>query len=159
MLPITEKAKIVSVIERRGYAFVSTNNNALMKGIDYLKQENRIQSLKDLGYDFKNSDEIFTFTGNPFQLRLMHDKSGYIDLIPDYDKIQPIYPLDTRNKSVEWILIENTSDKLICVCDNPKYGFNCTCEWEKNHPGDIFWSCEFCGLYQASKPKCNRCER
>ena len=45
-----------------------------------------------------------------------------------------------------------------CKCGNPKYGFNCVCDWIEKHPGDNGYSCEFCGLYSASKPKCNRCE-
>lgn len=46
----------------------------------------------------------------------------------------------------------------MCKCDNVKFGFNCMCDWEKSHPGDISFSCEYCGLYIASEPKCNCCE-
>ena len=28
----------------------------------------------------------------------------------------------------------------------------------KNHPGNREFSCEFCGLYRASEPRCNICE-
>ena len=46
-----------------------------------------------------------------------------------------------------------------CKCGNPKYGFNCVCAWVEENPGDNEYSCEFCGLYNASKPKCNKCEQ
>ena len=31
-------------------------------------------------------------------------------------------------------------------------------QWEKDHPGDIEFCCEFCGIYVAGKPRCNRCQ-
>ena len=43
-------------------------------------------------------------------------------------------------------------------CDNMKFGFNCVCNHVKANPGNIDYSCEYCGLYTASKPKCNKCE-
>lgn len=45
-----------------------------------------------------------------------------------------------------------------CTCSNPEYGFDCACEHVKKYPGDTEYSCEFCGLYVASRPKCNKCE-
>jgi hypothetical protein len=30
--------------------------------------------------------------------------------------------------------------------------------WMNQHPGSTEWSCEFCGIYTASKPRCNQCE-
>lgn len=45
-----------------------------------------------------------------------------------------------------------------CTCGNPKMGFDCSCEHEKKYPGDINYACEFCGIYTASEPKCNKCE-
>lgn len=45
-----------------------------------------------------------------------------------------------------------------CICGNPEFGFDCTCEHTINNPGDIDFSCGFCGLYTASKPRCNKCE-
>lgn len=44
------------------------------------------------------------------------------------------------------------------TCTNLKFGFNCVCEHEKQFLGDIEYSCEYCGLYTASKPHCNKCE-
>lgn len=49
-------------------------------------------------------------------------------------------------------------NKTVCICGNPSYGFNCVCEHVKKHPGNIDFSCEFCGLYTASIPVCNKCE-
>jgi len=46
----------------------------------------------------------------------------------------------------------------ICTCGNPEMGFNCTCEWAREHKGNILFSCEFCGIYEASEPRCNKCE-
>lgn len=46
-----------------------------------------------------------------------------------------------------------------CKCSNPEWGFNCVCDWVKKNPGDNNYSCEFCGLYSASKPQCNQCEQ
>ena len=45
-----------------------------------------------------------------------------------------------------------------CACENPKYEFNCVCTHVKDNPGDIEFTCEFCGIYNASKPICSRCE-
>ncbi len=36
--------------------------------------------------------------------------------------------------------------------------FNNMAEWEKKYPGFITYSCEFCGIYTASRPRCNKCE-
>ncbi len=49
-------------------------------------------------------------------------------------------------------------DIVKCTCGNPSMGFGCTCEWSKKNPGLIVFYCEFCGIYEASKPKCNKCE-
>ena len=45
-----------------------------------------------------------------------------------------------------------------CDCGNPEFGFNCVCEHVIKNPGDIEYTCDFCGLYNASKPVCNKCE-
>ena len=37
--------------------------------------------------------------------------------------------------------------------------FTCTCDWVKKYPGNIEFTCEFCGLYIAAKPRCNKCEQ
>ena len=44
------------------------------------------------------------------------------------------------------------------TCDNLQFGFNCMCEWEKQNPGKNEYCCEFCGIYTASKARCNKCE-
>lgn len=48
--------------------------------------------------------------------------------------------------------------KRECTCGNPQMGFDCTCLWVKCNPGDISYNCEYCGLYTAGKPRCNRCK-
>jgi len=45
-----------------------------------------------------------------------------------------------------------------CTCGNVKMGFNCVCKWVREHLGDNEYTCEFCGLYKASVPKCSECE-
>ena len=45
-----------------------------------------------------------------------------------------------------------------CTCGNPEFGFNCVCDWMKKHPGNKEYSCEWCGIYTASEPRCNKCE-
>lgn len=44
-----------------------------------------------------------------------------------------------------------------CKCDNPEFGFNCSCEWVKWNPGNKNYSCEWCGMYTASRRKCSAC--
>ena len=45
--------------------------------------------------------------------------------------------------------------------DNVNYrlGFDDTTEHEKLFAGKNQYICEFCGCYNASKPRCNKCER
>lgn len=52
----------------------------------------------------------------------------------------------------------NNEVQEVCDCGNPEYGFDCVCDHVRNNPGNIDYSCEFHGLYLASKPICNRCE-
>jgi hypothetical protein len=47
---------------------------------------------------------------------------------------------------------------MTCNCGNPEFGFDCVCDWVKDHPGNIEYCCEFCGMYTAGKPRCNKCE-
>lgn len=42
---------------------------------------------------------------------------------------------------------------------NVKFGFDDTTQFEKKFPGTIEFSCEYCGIYTASKPRCNKCEK
>jgi len=61
-----------------------------------------------------------------------------------------------RLKSVDLNLIDSKIQE--CTCGNPEMGFNCMCNFVKNNPGIINYCCEYCGLYTASRPRCNRCE-
>lgn len=45
-----------------------------------------------------------------------------------------------------------------CTCGNTELGFNCVCDFVNANPGDREYSCEFCGLYKASRPQCNYCD-
>lgn len=45
-----------------------------------------------------------------------------------------------------------------CTCGNPEYGFDCVCDFVEKHLGDKLFSCEWCGIYEASEPRCNECE-
>lgn len=53
----------------------------------------------------------------------------------------------------------DTSIMIVCDCGNPKYKFPCSCEWSEQNPGTNSYSCEFCGLYEAGKPQCNKCQQ
>ena len=45
-----------------------------------------------------------------------------------------------------------------CTCGNPEMGFNCTCEHTKANPGTNAYMCEYCGIYDASRPICSKCD-
>lgn len=45
-----------------------------------------------------------------------------------------------------------------CICGNPEMGFDCVCQHVEENPGNLSFSCEFCGLYNASSPRCTKCE-
>lgn len=40
----------------------------------------------------------------------------------------------------------------------PEDYFDDTTEWCKQHPGNIVFTCVFCGIYTAGKARCNECE-
>ena len=46
-----------------------------------------------------------------------------------------------------------------CTCGNPQLGFDCVCDFVKQNPGNNEYECEHCGIYHASKPRCNKCEQ
>jgi hypothetical protein len=54
-------------------------------------------------------------------------------------------------------LMDNDDFTGVCTCWNPQRGFDCVCKWVREHPGDKEYSCEFCGVYTASAPRCNKC--
>lgn len=45
-----------------------------------------------------------------------------------------------------------------CTCGNPEMGFDCVCSFVASHPGNRSFCCEFCGIYEASEPRCNKCD-
>lgn len=52
-----------------------------------------------------------------------------------------------------------SKDIIECTCGNPEFGFDCVCDWVKKNPGNTNFHCEFCGIYTAGIPRCNRCEK
>ena len=38
------------------------------------------------------------------------------------------------------------------------FGFPDMTQWVKDHPGNIEFCCEFCGIYTAGEPRCNKCQ-
>jgi hypothetical protein len=44
------------------------------------------------------------------------------------------------------------------MCYQTKYGFDCVCDHVQKNPGNNQYVCEFCGIYDASKPRCSQCE-
>ncbi len=47
--------------------------------------------------------------------------------------------------------------KRPCTCGNPEWGFDCACVHAEAYPGNTPYTCEFCGIYNASRPKCSNC--
>jgi len=45
-----------------------------------------------------------------------------------------------------------------CKCGNLIYNFDCMCQWIKDNSGNKHFSCQFCGIYTASKARCSECE-
>lgn len=66
-------------------------------------------------------------------------------------------PLSKKEKG---LLAEfnNGMNKSECTCGNSVAGFDCTCGHTKKFPGNTSYSCEFDGIFEASKPRCNKCE-
>lgn len=48
--------------------------------------------------------------------------------------------------------------KRSCHCGNPEMGFDCVCDFVARYPGDKKFCCEYCGIYEAAVPRCNRCK-
>lgn len=53
---------------------------------------------------------------------------------------------------------DNFQNQEKCDCGNPEMGFDCVCDFVKKNPGEITFGCNFCGIYESSKPRCNECE-
>ena len=64
---------------------------------------------------------------------------------------------ETPSAELAAYTIEQLEDESHCICGNANL-FECSCEWSKTHPGNILFTCEFCGIYEASQPKCNKCK-
>ena len=64
-----------------------------------------------------------------------------------------------RKVPFQCIYDEVHAEDIACTCDNADHGFDCTCAWSAQHPGDNQYTCEFCGIYTADTPMCNKCEK
>lgn len=63
-------------------------------------------------------------------------------------------PFKLDDVKVSW----NCQPDNFCTCGNLELGFDCVCDWIKQHPGTTIYICEFCGCYGASDPRCNKCQ-
>lgn len=114
-------------------------------------------------------------TITPLGLMVSHDGNTKVmkcKITEERFKIKDNYKISLTPSDEEWYtehfywmdfvsLIERGVIKILdyeCTCGNPEMGFNCSCNWMALHPGEKEFSCEFCGLYKASEPQCNRCE-
>jgi len=59
--------------------------------------------------------------------------------------------LSKKRVSTIGIYKQELKDGLNCDCGNPNMGFTCICNWIKKNLGRITYSCEYCGIYEASK--------
>lgn len=50
-------------------------------------------------------------------------------------------------------------ESVPCTCgDEQLMHFGCICKWVTRNPGNKDFTCEFCGIYTAGRPQCNKCE-
>ena len=63
--------------------------------------------------------------------------------------------IDVTEAEIESFLKEKNTT---LPADYIKLHFDDTTKWEKDNPGDREFCCEFCGIYNASKPMCNKCQ-
>jgi hypothetical protein len=80
--------------------------------------------------------------------------------IPEWFK-EYLEQLPENRKEQLWRFLDSNPNALDNMIElvGIELGFNCVCEWVKTHKGDIEFSCEFCGIYTASAPHCNKCEK
>jgi hypothetical protein len=43
-------------------------------------------------------------------------------------------------------------------CGNKEFGFDDVTNYVKKNPGKKDFCCDYCGIYTASRPRCNKCE-
>ena len=104
----------------------------------------------------------FTYKGKPYTCHLVRE-------VPNNDECSDWYIEELSPEiSDEELWGEVTGEatrltieavSLECICGNPEMGFDCVCDWVKANPGMIDYTCEFCGIYKAGKPRCNKCEK
>ena len=87
---------------------------------------------------------------DPWEDSLHKVEDGVITKIQTFKKDQKVLVSCGSNHSM-W-------EPNACTCGNPEWGFDCVCKHVADNPGDTHFSCEYCGLYTAGKPRCNKCE-
>lgn len=81
-------------------------------------------------------------------------KAGYTE-----EQFSNVYGFLNRSVEDMYTFKNGTWSFNNCDCGNPEYGFDCVCEHVRKFPGEIEYSCEFCGLYKSDRPRCNKCEK
>ena len=99
---------------------------------------------------------------------IIEDANKCIQVIPyskftrQFISLEILHELDTFFSDKHYPILHNKLKSIIqelsCTCGNSNFGFNCVCDWVNTHPGTTNYSCEFCGIYTASAPQCNKCE-
>lgn len=105
-------------------------------------------------YDWDSAELILELSciqiDGPWEDSLHRVEDGKIIKVQTFKKDQKVLVSCGSNHSM-W-------EPNTCTCGNPEWGFDCVCKHVADNPGDTHFSCEFCGLYTASKPRCNKCE-
>lgn len=69
----------------------------------------------------------------------------------------PEFIADCEVDQIKYNSVSSQSFKE-CTCGNQECGFDCTCHHSKMNPGRNKYSCEYCGIYTASNPRCSKCD-
>lgn len=127
-----------------------------------------IENKADIYVDRTQALEIAAIQGNLEVFKMIYKRIPYVSVtvlkyimegakeegqqhIVDYIKQHIVDYINT--------ITEDKSCNKICDCVNPQFGFDCVCEHAEKNKGEIEFTCEFCGIYNASKPRCNKCEK
>lgn len=116
-------------------------------------------SCKVFGISHENSSQITN--SFPFNVKPRKGvEDGIVDTLEKYLIVFHDTETLVSHEIIVWSYEEflQAMDEFSCKCGNPEYGFDCTCDHVRNNPGDIEFSCEFCGIFTASAPRCNKCE-
>lgn len=140
------------------------SDNTIIEIVIYINDDHHIIYFSDdiLSYNFICKD----FEVSTAHIRTPYDvvprpgvETGLVTNIDEYLVVHGNTD-DSIKEEIFWSYheLQQRLDDFRCKCGNPDYGFDCVCDHVRKHPGDIEFSCEFCGLYNASEPRCNKCE-